>query len=73
VAVARALACDPRLLLADEPSGNLDRETGGRLHQLLRRLNLEKGVTIVVVTHNEALADTCDRRLRLEDGRLHAA
>jgi len=73
VAVARALACGPRLLLADEPSGNLDRETGGRLHALLRRLNQEKGVTIVVVTHNELLAEVCDRRLKLEDGRLREA
>ncbi len=70
VAVARALAREPQLLLADEPSGNLDREIGRRLHGLLRRLNQEKGVTIVVVTHNEELATACDRRLRLEDGRL---
>jgi lipoprotein-releasing system ATP-binding protein len=73
VAVARALACAPRVLLADEPSGNLDRETGDRLHELLRRLNREMGLTVVVVTHNEALAGACDRTLRLVAGRLDAA
>jgi lipoprotein-releasing system ATP-binding protein len=73
VAVARALACSPRALLADEPSGNLDRETGDRLHALLRRLNREKGITVVVVTHNERLAAACDRTLRLEAGVLRPA
>jgi lipoprotein-releasing system ATP-binding protein len=72
VAVARALVQSPRALLADEPSGNLDVETGDRLHDLLRRVNREKGVTVVVVTHNERLAQACDRRLRLEGGRLIA-
>ena len=72
VAVARALVQSPRALLGDEPSGNLDQETGERLHGLLRRLNQEKGITIVVVTHNERLAAACDRVLRLEGGRLHA-
>jgi lipoprotein-releasing system ATP-binding protein len=71
VAVARALVQSPRALLGDEPSGNLDQETGERLHGLLRRLNQEKGITVVVVTHNERLAAACDRRLRLEGGRLH--
>ncbi|HWW95499.1 MAG TPA: ABC transporter ATP-binding protein, partial [Vicinamibacteria bacterium] len=56
VAVARALARSPRALLADEPTGNLDRQTGDRLHEMLRRLNQEKGITVVVVTHNERLA-----------------
>jgi lipoprotein-releasing system ATP-binding protein len=72
VAVARALVQSPRALLGDEPSGNLDQETGERLHGLLRRLNQEKGITIVVVTHNDRLAAACDRVLRLEGGRLHA-
>jgi lipoprotein-releasing system ATP-binding protein len=71
VAVARALVQSPRALLGDEPSGNLDQETGERLHVLLRRLNQEKGITVVVVTHNERLAAACDRVLRLEGGRLH--
>lgn len=72
VAVARALIQSPRAILADEPTGNLDPETGDRLNGLLRRLNREKGLTVVVVTHNERLASSCDRRLRLEAGRLHA-
>ena len=71
VAVARALVQSPRAVLADEPTGNLDRQTGERLHALLRRLNRERGVTMVVVTHNDHLAETCDRTLRLEAGRLH--
>jgi lipoprotein-releasing system ATP-binding protein len=71
VAVARALSTGPRALLADEPTGNLDEETGERLHALVRSLNREKGITVVLVTHNERLAAACDRRLRLEGGRLH--
>jgi lipoprotein-releasing system ATP-binding protein len=71
VAVARALVQSPRALLADEPSGNLDEETGGRLHDLLRRLKAEKGITVLVVTHNPRLAAACERVLRLEGGRLH--
>jgi lipoprotein-releasing system ATP-binding protein len=71
VAVARALVQSPSALLADEPSGNLDQETGDRLHGLLRRLNQDKGLTLVVVTHNERLAAASDRVLRLEGGRLH--
>jgi len=70
VAVARALLQSPRALLADEPTGNLDRETGERLHELFRRLNREKGITVIVVTHNERMAAACDRTLRLEAGRL---
>jgi lipoprotein-releasing system ATP-binding protein len=70
VAVARALAQSPRALLADEPTGNLDQESGDRLHGLLRRLNQERGTTVVVVTHNQRLAAACDRTLRLESGRL---
>lgn len=73
VAVGRALTLFPRALLADEPTGNLDQETGERLHDLLRSLNREKGLTIVVVTHNERLAARCDRTLRLRDRRLHPA
>jgi lipoprotein-releasing system ATP-binding protein len=70
VAVARALVRSPRLLLADEPSGNLDRETGDRLHDLLRRLNRERGTTVIVVTHNQRLAEASDRTLRLDGRRL---
>jgi lipoprotein-releasing system ATP-binding protein len=70
VAVARALAGSPDLLLADEPSGNLDRETGEQLHALLHRLKRERGVTLIVVTHNPDLSAICDRSLTLSDGSL---
>jgi len=70
VAMARALASSPRALLADEPTGNLDRETGERLHELIRRLNQERGITVVLVTHNEHTAAACDRTLHLESGRV---
>ena len=70
VAVGRALAFEPRALLADEPTGNLDQATGERLHELLRRLNREQGLTVVAVTHNDRLAAACDRTLRLSAGRL---
>ena len=73
VAVARALAASPRALLADEPTGDLDRATGQRLHETLRKLVRARGLTVVVVTHNEELARGCDRVLKLESGRLLAA
>ena len=72
VAVARALAMSPRALLADEPTGNLDRATGQRLHGLLRTLAVQRGLSVVVVTHNEELAAGCDRVLRLDGGHLSA-
>ncbi|MBI4799249.1 MAG: ATP-binding cassette domain-containing protein [Desulfarculus sp.] len=70
VAVARALVLRPRLLLADEPTGNLDERTGAKVHQLILRLNAEMGLTTLVVTHNERLAASLDRRLRLAEGRI---
>jgi lipoprotein-releasing system ATP-binding protein len=70
VAVARALATGPRALLADEPTGDLDRETGRRLHETLRGLSRARGLTVVVVTHNDELARACDRVLRLAGGGL---
>jgi len=70
VAVARALAASPRALLADEPTGDLDRATGQKLHETLRSLVRARGLTVVVVTHNEELARGCDRVLKLEGGRL---
>jgi len=73
VAVARAVVREPRILLADEPSGNLDPVTAGQLHGLLVRLNREKGLTIIVVTHNEILAGLCGRVTRLEGGQLQGA
>jgi lipoprotein-releasing system ATP-binding protein len=69
-AVARALAADPVLVLADEPSGNLDTANSERLHQLFARLSREFETALVVVTHNRSLAGRADRVLSLEGGRL---
>ncbi len=73
VAVARALVNDPLVLLADEPSGNLDHQTSQQLHDLLFRLREERGLSMVIVTHNAELASRADRTLLLEAGGLHAA
>jgi lipoprotein-releasing system ATP-binding protein len=70
VALARALCLAPKLLLADEPTGNLDPQTAEGIHALLAELNARMGVTAVVVTHNERLAAALPRRLRLDGGRL---
>jgi lipoprotein-releasing system ATP-binding protein len=70
VALARALCLKPRLLLADEPTGNLDAGTAEGIHALIADLNARLGITAVVVTHNEQLAMTMPRRLRLSRGRL---
>jgi lipoprotein-releasing system ATP-binding protein len=70
VAVARGVMCRPRLLLADEPTGNLDPETGERVHELLLELNAECGATLVVATHNDRLAAAMERTLRLAGGRI---
>ncbi|OGU04801.1 MAG: lipoprotein ABC transporter ATP-binding protein [Gemmatimonadetes bacterium RBG_16_66_8] len=70
-AVARALVHDPRVLLADEPSGNLDHTNSGMLHDLLIGLVRTLETALVVVTHNRALAERADRILLLDDGRLH--
>jgi putative ABC transport system ATP-binding protein len=68
VALARALVNDPIIILADEPTGNLDTKTGFEIVQLMKRLNEEKGQTFVVVTHDPAIAETADRIIHLEDG-----
>jgi lipoprotein-releasing system ATP-binding protein len=73
VAVARALVNDPVVLLADEPSGNLDTETSGQLHDLLFDLRERRGLSLVVVTHNPNLAARADRALNMTAGRLHPA
>jgi lipoprotein-releasing system ATP-binding protein len=70
VAVARALAMNPSLVLADEPTGNLDTKSAQGVFDLMREVNLAHGTTILVVTHNHALADQCDRIVELVDGRI---
>lgn len=70
VAIARALACGPMLLLADEPTGNLDKRTGEEIHLLIRELQAEERLTAIIVTHNDLLASGCDRVLRLDNGQL---
>ena len=70
VAVARALVMKPALLLADEPTGDLDESTADSLHGLLRDMHAEQGLTSVIATHNPRLAAACDRVLRLERGQL---
>jgi putative ABC transport system ATP-binding protein len=70
VAIARAFAPRPRILLADEPTGSLDARTGALIVELLLELKAQCGTTLVLVTHDPAVADNCDRQLRLEAGRL---
>jgi lipoprotein-releasing system ATP-binding protein len=69
-AIARALSMEPKVLLADEPTGNLDRATGHEIMTLLRSLNRREGLTIVMVTHDPAIAHQADRQVRLVEGRL---
>jgi lipoprotein-releasing system ATP-binding protein len=73
VAFARALVCEPRLLLADEPTGDLDGSTAGRVFELLEGLHASHNLTSILVTHNLELAARCTRSLRLESGKLHAS
>ena len=68
--IARALANQPRLIFADEPTGNLDSATGAVVEDLLFALNKEQGITVVIVTHDEELAARCDRRIYLKDGEV---
>ena len=70
VAVARALAMNPSLVLADEPTGNLDTKSAQGVFDLLRQVNLAHGTTVLIVTHNHALAAQCDRIVELVDGRI---
>ncbi len=72
-AIARALVAQPRLLLADEPTGNLDKSTGHEVMEILRRLNREQNLTIVMVTHDQRIADEADRKVTLVDGRVVTA
>ena len=70
VAVARALINDPKVVFADEPSGNLDSESAAKLHNLFFKLRDEFGQTFVIVTHNKELADMADRKLVMVDGKI---
>ena len=71
VTIARALVTGPKLVLADEPTGNLDQETGAKVIELLVSLPRDHGVTLVVATHNLGFADRCDRVLRIEAGKIN--
>lgn len=73
VAIARAFVSNPQLLFADEPTGNLDGETGQRIIDLMFALRAEKGSALVLVTHDESLAKRCDRRLIMNNGNLQSA
>jgi putative ABC transport system ATP-binding protein len=73
VALARALAPDPAILVADEPTGNLDESTGKQIVDLLLAQHAERGMTLVLVTHDTALAQRCDRVVRLRSGRIETA
>ncbi len=70
VAIARAFATQPAVLFADEPTGNLDTRTGGHIMDLMFELNRNSSTTLVLVTHDESLADRCDRKIGLDAGRL---
>jgi lipoprotein-releasing system ATP-binding protein len=72
VAVARALVLQPRLLLADEPTGNLDTRTGEDVFSIMRKMNKQRGTTFILVTHNERLSSQADRIVRMVDGRMEA-
>ncbi len=71
-AIARALMGSPEVLLADEPTGNLDAETGAEIMELLRSLNGKNDLTIIMVTHDESIAQQAHRVVRLAEGRLEA-
>ena len=70
VAIARALVMSPRLLLADEPTGNLDMKTSDEVHDILAEIHRQKGITLIIVTHNERLAARMGKTVRLIDGRI---
>jgi putative ABC transport system ATP-binding protein len=73
VAIARAFASQPRILFADEPTGNLDSATGGRIIDLLFELNRDQDTTLILITHEERLAARCQRRIELAAGEIVAA
>lgn len=71
VAIARALSASPRILLADEPTGNLDTETSNEIFDLIRKFNRERRMTCIIVTHDLQIAERCDRIVRVVDGRVN--
>ena len=70
VCIARAIVNEPKVIFADEPTGNLDSATGAKIEELLFNLNKEKGITLIIVTHDEDLAKKCGRRINLVDGQI---
>ncbi|MDW7989947.1 MAG: ABC transporter ATP-binding protein [Archaeoglobaceae archaeon] len=70
VAIARSMANDPKILLCDEPTGNLDSKSGKQVMEIIKRMNCEKGVTVVLVTHDLSLAAYADRIVRIRDGKI---
>ena len=70
VCVARAIANSPEIIFADEPTGNLDSKTSKKIEDLLFGLNEDNGITLIIVTHDEALAQKCDRQIRIQDGQI---
>jgi lipoprotein-releasing system ATP-binding protein len=70
VAIARALMNGPGIILADEPTGNLDSESSDQVYRLFRRINSERGTTFVIVTHNRKIAEMADRIIEIRDGRI---
>ncbi len=70
VSIARALVNSPKIIFADEPTGNLDSKTGANVLELLKKLNKDEGVTIIIVTHDNDIAEQCDRIVRMKDGEI---
>ena len=70
VCIARAIANSPEIIFADEPTGNLDSKTSKKIEDLLFGLNEDNGITLIIVTHDEALAQKCDRQIRIQDGQI---
>lgn len=70
VAIARAMINDPKILFCDEPTGNLDKKTGDEVMDILKMLNEEMGISIMVITHDQSVADRCKKIMHLSDGKL---
>jgi putative ABC transport system ATP-binding protein len=71
VCIARAIVNNPKVIFADEPTGNLDSATGERIQKLLFGLNEKKGITVIIVTHDQDLADKCGRQIHIADGEIY--